>query len=139
MIARVPRWLIGRRAFADDRADRITELEARLSEEQLLTAHLNSQLQQRTREGRILNVRLDAAVEDLRQTRADAVYVAAERCECGGDTELYWRKRAVEAEKQAKQDRANALRLTDRIEYWRQRLDATERMAHIAEQLRRAQ
>jgi hypothetical protein len=59
-------------------------------------------------------------------------------CECGGDTELYWRKRAHEAERQAKQDRRNTVWLTDQVAYWKDRYSTVDHQLHIAEQLGRA-
>lgn len=132
--------MIGRILALLARTDELTAARAELrqihkalSSEQLTTAQLNSRLEQRKRENRILNVRLDTAIEDLRQTRADAEYVAAERCECGGDAELHWRKRTVAAEKQALQDRVNAIALADEVARLQLIADEAERLHHVIE------
>lgn len=119
------------------RDTRIAQLEAQLSKEQLLTAGLTSDFVRQ--DGRItaLRLKVDVAEAEAARLRADKTYVTAERCECGGDTELYWRTRAHEQERQARQDRDNARRAADQVEYWRQRVDAAEHQAHIAEQLGR--
>lgn len=140
MIARVRAWLDRSgptsAAWPDDLAlavsrARIAELEQQLSTEQMTTARLEAQLKLRTAEGRNLNNRLDNVLAELEQVRADHTFVAAERCECGGDTELYWRRRAVAAER----DRANAIALTEEVARLRLIADEAERLHHIVEQI----
>lgn len=124
---------------------RITELEEqvagvekRLSKEQLTTAALESEVAHLVRQNNVINLRADAAIAEAARVRADAEYVAAERCECGGDAELHWRRRAAAAEERARQDRANAVRLADEVERLRLRADEADRLVHIVEQLERA-
>ena len=113
--------------------ERVAELEKQLSTEQMTTAQLNSQLKLQANATRIGNLRLESAVEELKKVRADAEFVAAERCECGGDTELYWRRRAHAAEQQAHRDRDNARRMVDEVTQLRLIADEAERLHHVIE------
>lgn len=107
---------------------RIVELEQALSTEQMTTASVTSNVGELTKQLTTLKLRAEAAEAESARLRADTTYVQAERCECGGDAELHWRRVAVAALAQARRDRANAVRLTDEL----------ERVVHIAEQLERA-
>lgn len=118
---------------------RVAELEKQLSTEQLITAALDAEIKRLVRQNNVINLRADAAIAEATRVRSDAQFVTAARCECGGDTELHWRRRAAAAEEQAQRDRANAVRMADEIERLRLIADEAERVVHIAEQLERAQ
>lgn len=53
----------------------------------------------------------EVEIRQLEQRLADS----ATECVCGGDAELHWRKKTVEAERQALLDRANARKLANRL------------------------
>jgi hypothetical protein len=138
VIARLLAWLLRTDELAAARAE-LRQVHKALSTEQMTSAHLDAEVKRLVRQNNVINLRADAAIAEATRVRADAEYVAAARCECGGDAELYWRTRAHEAERQARQDRANALRMADQVQYWRERYNAAEHQVHVAEQLGRAQ
>ena len=116
MIARIRALLARTDELAAARAE-IRQLHKDLAAEQ---AHCTTQV---------------ARIAELEQRPEPA---EAARCECGGDTELYWRTRAHWAEQQARQDRDSVRRMEGKVEYWRGRFDQAEHQVHIAEQLGRA-
>lgn len=148
MIARIRAFLGARRQLREEvdyQLSRVAEQDAvigrlsgMLSAEQMTVAGLTTEAREATKRTAALLLRAETAEGEAARLRADHTYVTAERCECGGDAELHWRTRAVAAEKQAAQDRANAQRMTEQVAYWRQRVDTAEHHAHIAEQLGRA-
>lgn len=147
MIARLRAWL-DRPVPADvlaARDTRIAQLEAKLAElqsmlskEQMLNVGLASDVSRLTTQNIHLKQRAEEAEAMATRVRADAQFVQAARCECGGDPELYWRRQAAAAEEQARRDRANAVRMADEIERLQLRADEADRLVHIAEQLERA-
>jgi hypothetical protein len=139
MIARVRAWLArpGTDVLAA-RDTRIAQLEGELSKESLLAAGLEGDVKRLTTQNIALRQRAEVAEGIAARLQADHTYVTAERCECGGDAELYWRTRAHEAERQGERDRDNARRMADQVAYWRERYDAAEHQVHVAEQLGRA-
>lgn len=149
MIARVRAWVGARRQLNEEITHQLAtvaeqdavigRLSGMLSTEQLTTAGLTSEVKELTRRVAELLHRAEAAEATVARLQADHTYVTAERCECGGDTELHWRTRAVAAEAQAGRDRANAIRLTDEVERLQLKVDEAERLEHIVEQLGRVQ
>lgn len=136
MIARARAWLAGPGAdVLAARDTRIAQLEKQLTKEQMHTAGLESDVKRLTTQTIELRQRADVAEAIAARLRADHAFVTAERCECGGDAELYWRQQAAAAEEQAARDRANAVRLADEVERLRLKADEAERLYHIVEQL----
>lgn len=126
------------------RDTRIAQLEAKLaavqrllSKEQMLNVGLSSDVHRQAGQIAGLRLKLDVAEGEAARLRTDHTYVQAERCECGGDAELYWRRQTAAAEAQAGRDRANAVRLTDEVERLRLLVDEAERLHHIVEQIER--
>lgn len=147
MIARFRAWLGAREqlaaeityqlAKAADLEAVIARLEKLLSDERLVSARLDADVKALVRQNNVINARVDTAVAEAARLRADHTYVAAERCECGGDAELHWRGKAVAAELQARQDRVNAIALADEVERLQLIADEAERL-HRAIELGRA-
>lgn len=125
MIARTRAWLGARKQLneeidfqvtkAAERDEVIARLTKLLAAEKFVSARLDAEVKRLVQQVNALGFRIDSAVAEADRLRAEATYVAAKRCECGGDAELHWRTRAVAAEAQAGRDRANALALTDRL------------------------
>lgn len=87
-----------------------------LSDESFIAAHLRSSANARE----VKLTALQAEIAHLNAELADAVAPvtappANTECVCGGDAELYWRRRAVDAERQVARHQANALVLTDQL------------------------
>lgn len=138
MTARFRAWLA--RPDADilaARDTRIAQLEGELSKERLFAAGLEGDVKRLTTQTIALRQRAEVAEGIAARLQADHTYVTAERCECGGDAELYWRQQAAAAEEQAARDRANAVRLADEVERLQLIADEAERLHHIVDQLER--
>lgn len=143
MIIRFRAWAASRRLLAEEvafqlakSADQeavIARYGAMLTKEQMLTAGLTSDVARVTGQNIVLRHKADEAEAIAARLRADHTYVTAERCECGGDTELYWRRRAAASEAQAQRDRANAIRLTSDVERLQQIADEAERLHRVIE------
>lgn len=127
------------RARIADLEEQLAATAKELSKEKMTSSALESEVGRLVRQNNVINLRADAAIAEAARIRANAEFVSAERCECGGDAELHWRRVAAAAEEQARRDRVNAVRMADRIELMQRRVDEAERLAHIAEQLERAQ
>lgn len=136
MSARFAAWWRRTDELTAARAE-LQQLHKALSKEQMVTAGLQSDVSRLAKQTLVLRQRADDADAIAARLQADHTFVTAERCECGGDAELYWRRRAAELEQQAERDRANARRMADEMVLLRERLDEAERLAHIAEQLMR--
>lgn len=136
MIARILAWLLRTDELTAARAE-LRQVHKALSAEQMTTAGLTSEVKEQTRRNAELLLRAEAAEATVARLSADHAYVQAERCECGGDAELHWRRRAEAAEKQARLDRANAVRLANDVERLQLIADEAERLHHIVEQLER--
>lgn len=136
MIARILAWL---------RTDELTaaraelqQLHKALSKEQTIAAGLAADVSRLTKQTLVLRQRADDAEAIAARLQADHTFVTAERCECGGDAELFWRRRAAALEEQAARDRDNARRMADEMARLRLIADEAERLHHIVEQLERA-
>ncbi len=125
------------RAFLNRQEATIAELQQSLSKEQLLNVGLASDLNEQARQVAAAKLRAEIAEAEAARLRADHAFVAAERCECGGDAELHWRRRAAASEAQAQRDRANAAGMADEIERLQLKVDEAERLLHLV-QLERA-
>lgn len=136
-VRQLHRDLAAEQAHCTTQVARIADLEKTLSTEQMTMARLDAEVKRLVRQDNVINLRADSAIAEAARLRADHTYVAAERCECGGDAELYWRTRAHELEQQAVKDRANAIRLEGENERMQLRIDEADRIVHIAEQLER--
>lgn len=112
---------------------KLAEVQQFLSKEQMLNVGLASEINRLVRQNNAINLRADAAIAEATRVRADAKYVTAERCECGGDAELFWRRQAAAAEKQALQDRVNAIALADEVARLRLIADEAERLHQVIE------
>ena len=132
MIACFAAWLRRTDELTAARAE-LQQLHKALSKEQLHTAGLSSDVSRLTKQNIALKQRADSFEAEAARLRADHTYVTAERCECGGDAELHWRKVAVTAEAQARQDRINAVAMADELERLRLKVDELERLERIAE------
>ena len=138
MIARLRAWLAGSAAdVLAARDTRIAQLEGELSKEQMHTAGLEGDVKRLTTQTIALRQRAEVAESIAARLQADHTYVTAERCECGGDAELYWRQQTAAAEEQAARDRANAVQLADEVERLQLIADEAERLHHIVDQLER--
>lgn len=124
MSARFAAWWRRTDELTAARAE-LQQLHKALSKEQTIAAGLAADVSRLTKQNITLRQRADDADAIAARLQADHTFVTAERCECGGDAELFWRRRAADLEQQAERDRANAVRLTDEL----------ERLTHIAEQL----
>jgi hypothetical protein len=113
VIARLRAWLGP--ATPDARVARVAGLEKQLSDERFITARLSADVDRLTKANTVLTRQRDTAVADADRIRRDAVYTEATRCECGGDAELHWRRRAEAAEARSQRDRANAVRMADEL------------------------
>lgn len=132
MIARVRAWLRHTDELAAARAE-LRQVHKALGKEQLLTAGLTSDINEQARQLAAARLQAEAAEAQASRLRADKSYVTAERCECGGDAELYWRRQAETAERQARLDRANAVRLADDVERLQQVAEEAERLQRAIE------
>lgn len=105
--------LVVRLAAADAENARLRKA---LSDESFIAAHLRSG----AKAHEVKLTALQAEIAHLNAELADAVAPvtappSSSECVCGGDAELYWRRRAVDAERQVARHQANALVLTDRL------------------------
>lgn len=147
MIARIRAWVGARKQLneeinfqlskAAERDEVIARLEKLIADEKLISERLTGEVNRLVKQNNVINLRVDAAIAEATRLRADHAYVTAARCECGGDAELHWQQRAAAAERQAHQDRANAVRLADEVERLQLIADEAERL-HRAIELGRA-
>lgn len=113
ILHRIRAWL--ERPPADVLAARetsIAQLRSKLAAEEFISARLGADVDRLNKENNDLTARLRAEQTEVQRLSTAGPLTT---CECGGDAELHWRRRVVDAEQRAARDRANCNVMADRL------------------------